>query len=104
MFIVRGVNIYPSHIDEILSKQQGIGSEYQIHLSHQEDGKDYMNLKVERIQDGNPAQDATIAKRIEKDIRKETMVSPVVEVVAYQSLPRTERKSKRVFDQRLSGS
>jgi len=100
MFIVRGVNVYPSHIDEILSKQEGVGSEYQIHLSHQEDGKDYMNLKVERAQAGDPTKDAAVAKKIEKDIRKETLVSTVVEVADYQSLPRTERKSKRVFDHR----
>jgi phenylacetate-CoA ligase len=100
MFIVRGVNVYPSHIDEILSKQEGVGSEYQIHLSHQEDGKDYMNLKVERAQGTDPAKDASIAKKIERDIRKETLVSTVVEVADYQSLPRTERKSKRVFDHR----
>ncbi|MFH0870886.1 MAG: phenylacetate--CoA ligase [bacterium] len=100
MFIVRGVNVYPSHIDEILSKQEGVGSEYQIHLSHQKDGKDYMNLKVERAQAGDPTKDAAVAKKIEKDIRKETLVSTVVEVADYQSLPRTERKSKRVFDHR----
>lgn len=100
MFIVRGVNVYPSHIDEILSKQEGVGSEYQIHLSHQEDGKDYMNLKVERAQGADPAKDAAVAKKIERDIRKETLVSTVVEVADYQSLPRTERKSKRVFDHR----
>ncbi len=53
MFIVRGVNIYPSHIDEILSREKGIGSEFQIHLDHYEDGKDYLVLKVEREDGGN---------------------------------------------------
>jgi phenylacetate-CoA ligase len=100
MFIVRGVNVYPSHIDEILSKEKSVGSEYQIHLSRQEDGKDYMTIRVERVQGGEPTGDAGLAKKIERDIRKETLVSAVVEVVDYQTLPRTERKSKRVFDQR----
>ena len=66
MFIVRGVNIYPSHIDEILSREKGIGSEFQIHLDHQEDGKDYMVLKVEREDGGNPEADAALAARIER--------------------------------------
>ncbi|MCX5835280.1 MAG: phenylacetate--CoA ligase family protein, partial [Deltaproteobacteria bacterium] len=87
-------------IDEILSKEKSVGSEYQIHLSRQEDGKDYMTIKVERVQGGQPAGDAGLVKKIERDIRKETLVSAVVEIVDYQTLPRTERKSKRVFDQR----
>jgi len=100
MFIVRGVNIYPSHIDEILSRQKGIGSEFQIHLDHYEDGKDYMVLKVERDNAGKPEEDAMLAARIERAIRKETLVSGKVEIVDYQALPRTERKAKRVFDHR----
>jgi phenylacetate-CoA ligase len=87
MFIVRGVNIYPGHIDEILSLQAGIGSEYQIHLDHLEDGKDYMIIKVEREAEGNPARDSELAKKVERDIRKETLVSGKVEIVDYQSLP-----------------
>jgi len=100
MFIVRGVNIYPSHIDEILSRQQGIGSEFQIHLDHEADGKDYMKIKVERAEGGDVSADATTARKLERDIRKETLVSAIVEIVDYQALPRTERKSKRVFDYR----
>lgn len=100
MFIVRGVNVYPSHIDEILSRQKGIGSEFQIHLDRLEDGKDYMTVKVEREEGGNRKKDAAIASRIEGIIRKETLVSAVVDIVDYHALPRTERKSKRVFDNR----
>ncbi len=101
MFIVRGVNVYPSHIDEILSKQKGIGTEFQIHLDRLDDGKDYMTVKVEREKDGDAGLDAALAKTIEKTIRKETLVSGQVEIVDYQSLPRTERKAKRIFDRRV---
>lgn len=100
MFIVRGVNIYPSHIDEILSRQKGVGSEYQIHLTHLEDGKDYMLIKVERAGGASAGDDKALAKLLEREIRKEALVSGTVEIVDYQSLPRTERKSKRVFDNR----
>jgi phenylacetate-CoA ligase len=100
MFIVRGVNVYPSHIDEILSRQKGIGSEYQIHIDRLEDGKDYMTIKVEREKDGEHNNDTALATAIERTVRKETLVSGKVEIVDYQSLPRTERKAKRVFDVR----
>ncbi len=101
MFIVRGVNIYPGHIDEILSRQKGIGSEFQIHLDRREDGKDYMTVKVERDKDGDRGRDAALAGAIERTIRRETLVSGTVEIVDYQSLPRTERKAKRIFDKRV---
>jgi phenylacetate-CoA ligase len=100
MFIVRGVNIYPSHIDEILSREKGVGSEFQIHLDHHGDGKDYLVIRVEREDAGRPEADAALAAKIERAVRKETLVSGTVEIVDYRSLPRTERKAKRVFDHR----
>jgi len=100
MFIIRGVNIYPGHIDEILSRQAGIGSEYQIHLKRRDDGKDYMTIKVEREDGGDPNRDAKVATRIEAAIKKGILVSGKVEIVDYHALPRTDRKSKRVFDGR----
>lgn len=100
MIIFRGVNLYPAHIDHILSEIPEVGSEFQIHLSRREDGKDYMTVRVERHQGGSPAGDRDLAKGIEEAIRKQILVSGEVEIVDYGSLPRSERKSRRVFDQR----
>ncbi len=100
MFIFRAVNIYPGQIDHILSNTQGVGSEYQIHLERKEDGKDYMTIKVERAEGRNPAEDQTLIHKIEEEIKKQILVSGKVEIVEYGSLPRSERKSKRVFDHR----
>lgn len=102
MFIFRAVNIYPSHIDEILSKAQGVGSEYQIHLYRKESGKDHMLIKVER-EKGVPKdkeRDKYIRKGIEHAIKKQIMVSCDVKILDYGDLPRSERKTKRVFDTR----
>lgn len=100
MFIIRAVNIYPGQIDHILSYTKGVGSEYQIHLERKEDGKDYMIVKVEREGGGDPTGDATLASLIEEEIKKQVLVSGKVEIVDYGTLPRSERKSKRVFDHR----
>lgn len=100
MFIIRAVNIYPGQIDHILSNTKGVGSEYQIHLERKEDGKDYMTIKVERAEAGDPAEDQTLISMIEEEIKKQILVSGKVEIVGYGSLPRSERKSKRVFDHR----
>ncbi|MBA4393470.1 MAG: phenylacetate--CoA ligase [Desulfobacca sp.] len=98
MIILRGVNLYPGHIDEILSKIGGIGSEYQIHLFSKEDGKDYMTLKVERAKEAIPSDDPKRIKTIKDAVKKQVLVSCEVEIVDYGSLPRSERKSKRVYD------
>jgi len=100
MFIIRGVNIYPSNIDEILSRQDGIGSEYQIHLDRGDDGKDYLTVKVEREMGRDSKGDDVLAGKIESNIRKKILVSGKVEIVDYQSLPRTAKKTKRLFDNR----
>lgn len=100
MFIIRAVNVYPGQIDHILSSVKGAGSEYQIHLLRKEDGKDYMTIKVERAEGASPSEDGALITTIEEEIKKQILVSGKVEVVDYGSLPRSERKSKRVFDHR----
>ncbi|MBI4775941.1 MAG: phenylacetate--CoA ligase [Deltaproteobacteria bacterium] len=100
MFIFRAVNIYPSNVDEILSGIQGLGSEYQIVLERLSDGKDHMVVRAER--DGAiPDEDVpALAERVRAEIKTKMMVTADVEIVAYGALPRSERKSKRVYDHR----
>ncbi len=100
MFIVRAVNIYPGQIDRILSQIPEIGSEFQVHLERRQDGRDYMILKVERRPRFGADLNKAIARRIGRDIRQHILVSAEVEVLDHSTLPRTERKSIRVFDHR----
>jgi len=100
MIIFRAVNVYPGQIDHVLSGIDGIGSEYQIILDRGGDGKDYMTLKVERDQGIESSQDRELGRKIGEKIKKQIMVSASIELVEYGSLPRSERKSKRVFDNR----
>ena len=100
MFIFRAVNIYPSHIDQILSIMKGVGSEYQIILTRESTGKDQMVLKVERTLEAKATDDPSTKKAVEREVKKQVMVSCDVEIVGYGDLPRSERKTKRVFDSR----
>ena len=100
MIIFRAVNIYPGQVDHVLSGIDEIGSEYQIILDRKEDGKDYMTIKVERGEGVDRSQDPELRKKISEKIKKEVLVSGDIEIVDYGSLPRSERKSKRVFDNR----
>ncbi len=100
MFIYRAVNIYPSQIDHLLSQIQGIGSEFQIHLQHHADGRDMMILKIERAAETDSGEDANLARTIATHIRHKLLVRVDVEILDYGMLPRTIKKSKRVFDHR----
>jgi len=100
MIIFRAVNIYPGQIDHVLSGVDGIGSEYQIILDRGKDGRDYMTLRVERDQRVDSGRDPELRDRIGAEIKKQMLVSVSVEIVDYGALPRSERKSKRVFDNR----
>jgi phenylacetate-CoA ligase len=98
MFTYRAVNIYPSQIDHVLSQIKGAGSEYQIHLTHQEDGRDIMLVKVERSMNSLPDDDSHLAEEIANEIRRKILVRSQLEIVDHGAMPRTERKSRRVFD------
>jgi phenylacetate-CoA ligase len=100
MLIYRAVNIYPGQIDEVLSTVADIGCEYQVILARGDDGRDYMTLRLECCQDTDTSRYPQIAKKVAEEIKKQIMVSCQVEVVDYCSLPRSERKAKRVFDNR----
>ena len=100
MFIYRAVNIYPSQIDFVLNKINGVSSEYQIHLDHKQDGRDIMTIWVERDENGSKEDDSTLSKIISNNIRKHILVRGNVEIKEPNSLPRTQRKSQRVFDNR----
>jgi phenylacetate-CoA ligase len=100
MIIFRAVNIYPGQVDHVLSGIEGIGSEFQIVLDRKEDGRDYMTLRVERGEGVEKSQDQDMSRMIGEEIKKQIMVSANIELVDYGFLPRSERKSKRVFDNR----
>ncbi len=100
MFIFRAVNIYPGQIDSVLSETTAIGSEYQVILDRGADGKDTMTLKVERALNADPASDPQTAGAVKEMVKRKILVTPEVQITDQASLPRSERKTKRVFDNR----
>ncbi len=101
VFKFRGVNIYPSTVDAILSSVPGLGSEYQIHLTRDAELRDRMRLVVERAEGVERGRGEELQREIIHTVKHKVMVTPEVEVVDYGSLPRSERKTKRVFDSRI---
>ena len=96
MMKIKGVNVFPSQIEEILQGFPEVSSEYQIRISHL-DGKDTMRIYVET----NGSVDfRELADRIAARIRSGIGFTPLVKVVENGVLPRSEKKTKRVIDER----
>jgi phenylacetate-CoA ligase len=100
MIIFRAVNIYPGQIDQVLSTIADASCEYQVHLDRKQDGKDYMTIRLECGEEYDQSRKPELAKKVATEIKNKIMVSAEVEVMDYGSLPRSERKSKRFFDNR----
>ena len=96
MMKIKGVNVFPSQIEEVLREFPALSSEYQIRISHL-DGKDTMRIYVET--DGT--QDfLELAKEIEDRVKARIGFTPIVKVVEIGILPRSEKKTARVIDER----
>ena len=96
MMKIKGVNVFPSQIEEMLRAFPEVSSEYQIRISHL-DGKDTMRIYVET----NGSVDfRELAERIAARIRSGLGFTPLVKVVENGVLPRSEKKTKRVIDER----
>jgi phenylacetate-CoA ligase len=100
MIIFRGVNIYPSQIDQVLSSVPEANCEFQVLLERREDGKDHMTIRLECCQGLEAGRKPALARQVAEQVRGSLMVRPEVEIVDYCTLPRSERKSKRIFDNR----
>lgn len=96
MMKIKGVNVFPSQIEEVLKEFPELSSEYQIRISHL-DGKDTMRIYVET--DGS-VDFVELSKRIAERVKSRIGFTPLVKVVEIGVLPRSEKKTKRVIDER----
>ncbi|MFT3831273.1 MAG: phenylacetate--CoA ligase [Opitutaceae bacterium] len=105
MFIIRGVNVFPSQIETALLKTEATLPHYQIVLTRKS-GLDRMEVKVEvtaeMLSDKVGAMDE-LAKRFSRSIEQITGLHAEVTLVQPGSIPRSEGKAKRLFDKRNEG-
>ena len=98
MFKVHGVNMFPSQVEELLGRIDGVSSEYKIDIAHDDEkNRDIIMLTVEA--EGRVSFDDT-ALKIKNLLKQVVGVTPKVVVVPVGTLPRSEKKTKRVFDHR----
>ena len=92
----KGVNFFPKQIEEILSEFPDLSSEYQIRISHL-DGRDTLRLYVET---NGHVKFLEMADRVAEAVKSRIGFTPLVKVVEIGVLPRSEKKTKRVMDER----
>ncbi len=98
MFKVHGVNMFPSQVEEILGQVDGVSSEYKIDIAHDENkNRDIIMVTAEA--EGRVDFAAT-AEEIRKLFKSKMNVTPKVSIVSINTLPRSEKKTRRVFDHR----
>ncbi len=102
MFKVRGVNMFPKQVEELLQDVDGVLSEYHITIAHDDDNnKDIMILTVEV--DGRVDFEKTTL-HIRELFKSRIGMTPKVTAVPVGTLQRSEKKTKRVVDYRYLSS
>ena len=98
MFKVHGVNMFPSQVEELLGLVDGVSSEYNINIAHDEEkNKDIILVTVEAEGRVNFEKTGGVIRNL---FKSRIGVTPKITVVPIGTLPRSEKKAKRVIDHR----
>lgn len=98
MVKVKGVNIYPGQIDELLKNIPGVSSEYLANVDHKE-GKDVIILSFE-VQKGCNLKG--VEDEVKRQFKSKIGLSITPEATPLGTLPRSEKKTIRIIDRRFS--
>ena len=99
MITLRGTNVYPTAVENILGDVVGVSSNYELHMT-QDQGNDEMEIKFEPEQVVPEAEWVELSKQVQKVVRDKLKVRMEVTPSPPSSLPRYDLKTKRVFDHR----
>ncbi|GAB3677534.1 phenylacetate--CoA ligase PaaK [Salinisphaera aquimarina] len=103
MLIIRGVNVFPTQIEEIICQQKGLAPHYLIELTR--DGNlDHVALTVERAHDfdDHSTEDETLS-RLQQHIKSYIGITTNITLSAVGTLERSLGKAKHVIDRRVAG-
>jgi phenylacetate-CoA ligase len=104
MFILKGVNIFPLQIDTTLMNIPEVGTNYLVVLEREpENFQDRMIVRVEvrpEFFKGDLWQLERLRRQITEALKSELLVTPKVELVEPDTLPKSEGKAVRVVDRR----
>jgi phenylacetate-CoA ligase len=102
MIKISGINFWPSQIESLLLKEDGVGQEYRIKISKETGALERMTIEIESKEKGlEPSRKEALSKKLTKDLHDKLLFSPEVVIVDPNSLPRIEvGKAIRVSDER----
>ena len=99
MLIIRGVNVFPTQIEERVLQQAGLAPHYQLRISR--DGNmDTLTVIVECTEQSAGDNSDSIAAALRKKIKDYIGVSAVIDLREPGEVPRSEGKAVRVIDER----
>jgi phenylacetate-CoA ligase len=102
MLIIRGVNVFPSQIEEVILKVEGIEPHYQL-IVERRDQLDELEVQVEmneRLFSDEIKDLERTERRIEQDLYAALNIHTRVKLVEPKSIARSEGKAKRIIDKR----
>jgi phenylacetate-CoA ligase len=120
MLIIRGVNFFPSQIESIILKRQGVSPHYMVVVDRQ-GSMDEVEVRIEVTEEFMAKAGADVLKGSEKEILKDVQlarqkmehlkrdikdmigITATVSLVPPGTVPRSEGKAKRVEDRRPKG-
>jgi phenylacetate-CoA ligase len=98
MFVIRGENVYPSAIENVIRGIAGMGDEFRIVITR-EKTMDEMIVQAERSPQADPSVMPDLKARLAGELKSRGLRA-VVQLMEPGTLERTEFKAKRVIDQR----
>jgi phenylacetate-CoA ligase len=102
MLIIRGVNVFPSQVEQVLLKIEGVEPHYQI-LVERRDQLDYLEVQVEMNETLFSDEIKNVEKKekeIERELNSALLISAKVKLVEPKAIARSEGKAKRIIDKR----
>jgi len=98
MFIARGENIYPSAVEDVIRGIKGFGDEYRIIITR-ERAMDELIVQAEYAKDVDTGAVPQLKEKLEAELKVRGLRT-IVQMLAPDTLERTEFKAKRVIDKR----
>ena len=102
MLIIRGVNVFPSQIETVLIRTQGVAPHYML-IADRVNHSDTLEVQVEMTEDmfsDTVAHIENVRRYITEQIKSVVGISTKVTLMAPKAMPRSEGKAKRVIDNR----
>ncbi|MFI5658609.1 phenylacetate--CoA ligase PaaK [Streptomyces sp. NPDC051684] len=99
MVILRGVNLFPTQVEEIVLRTPGVAPHFQLRLTS-EGRMDALTVRAEARPDATPREREAAARAIAAGMKDGVGVTVSVEIVEPETLERSVGKIKRIVDER----